>query len=206
MSQPVHAPWTAEQVQALNDYQQRGKMHPFTCGAEHATGVSPVLDATASGWICPDPECTYTQTWAWSHMLDFAAGIRDAARQAAGQPAAAVTGATATCRYCGHGITYEPLFRDGREPNENVWSHTGSGSARCSTRPVGWAAEQWPIATPASRDTEPAAGQPATQQLTDRFLAECDAMEQAMANGHASLSRLREHIARIRRVADEAAR
>lgn len=29
-------------------------------------------------------------------------------------------------------------------------------------------------------------------------LAECDAMEQAMADGHASLNRLRDHIARIR--------
>lgn len=33
---------------------------------------------------------------------------------------------------------------------------------------------------------------------------ECDAMEQAMANGHASLSRLREHIGRIRAALDEA--
>lgn len=42
--------------------------------------------------------------------------------------------------------------------------------------------------------------------LTSHARAECDAMEQAMANGHASLSRLREHIARIRRMVDEAAR
>ncbi|MDX3232961.1 hypothetical protein [Streptomyces sp. ME19-01-6] len=35
-----------------------------------------------------------------------------------------------------------------------------------------------------------------------RVRAECDAMEQAMADGHASLSRLREHIGRIRAAVD----
>ncbi|MER7908263.1 hypothetical protein [Streptomyces sp. NPDC096068] len=70
MTDPIHAPWTTEQVQALNEFQQRGGMHPFTCGAEHTSGRSPVLDATHSGWICPDPKCAYTQDWAHAFMAE----------------------------------------------------------------------------------------------------------------------------------------
>ncbi|MFJ3200968.1 hypothetical protein [Streptomyces sp. NPDC086989] len=66
MTEPITAPWTSEQVQALNDYQERGDMHPYTCGALHPSGRSPVLDATHSGWVCPDPACGYTQDWAWA--------------------------------------------------------------------------------------------------------------------------------------------
>jgi len=66
MTEPITAPWTSEQVQALNDYQERGDMHPYTCGALHASGRSPVLDATHAGWICPDPDCGYVQDWAWN--------------------------------------------------------------------------------------------------------------------------------------------
>ncbi|MFF4746823.1 hypothetical protein [Streptomyces sp. NPDC001268] len=65
----ISAPWTSEQVQALNDYQERGQMHPFTCGGgPHRLGRSPLLDAAHSGWICPDPDCDYTQDWAWDFM------------------------------------------------------------------------------------------------------------------------------------------
>ncbi|MFB7162295.1 hypothetical protein [Streptomyces sp. NPDC056242] len=65
----INAPWTSEQVDALNRYQQAGRMHPFTCGALHTSGQSPVLNATDSGWICPDPTCEYTQDWAHASML-----------------------------------------------------------------------------------------------------------------------------------------
>ncbi|MFH8813077.1 hypothetical protein ACH4GZ_38760 [Streptomyces hygroscopicus] len=41
------------------------------------------------------------------------------------------------------------------------------------------------------------------EQRLDRVLAECDAMEQAMANGHASLHRLHEHISQIRSAASD---
>ncbi|MTE20294.1 hypothetical protein F0L17_14485 [Streptomyces sp. TRM43335] len=44
------------------------------------------------------------------------------------------------------------------------------------------------------------------QQRLKRVLAECDAMEQAMVRGHASLSVLREHIDRIRAAAEETRR
>ncbi|MFE6785148.1 hypothetical protein ACFVFF_23115 [Streptomyces sp. NPDC057680] len=84
MTDIVRAPWNSEQVQALNDYQERGRREPRICGSDqHKTGRSPLLDATHSGWICPDPACTYTSDWEWRSTVDYAAGIRDAARTAA---------------------------------------------------------------------------------------------------------------------------
>lgn len=70
MTNLINAPWTSEQVDALNRFQQEGGMHPFTCGALHSSGQSPVLDATHSGWICPDSSCEYTQDWAHAFMAD----------------------------------------------------------------------------------------------------------------------------------------
>jgi hypothetical protein len=69
----IHAPWSAEQVTALNAFQHHGRMHPFTCGATHASGQSPVLVATNSGWVCPDPQCVYRQDWAHAFMAQGAA-------------------------------------------------------------------------------------------------------------------------------------
>ncbi|MFE0353631.1 hypothetical protein ACFW2I_09065 [Streptomyces nigra] len=66
----IHAPWSAEQVTALNAFQHYGRMHPFTCGAEHASGQSPVLVATNGGWVCPDPQCVYRQDWAHAFMAE----------------------------------------------------------------------------------------------------------------------------------------
>lgn len=66
----IRAPWTAEQVTALNAFQQRGGMHPFTCGGDHAPG-SPALVAYADGWRCPQPygeACDYRQDWAHAFM------------------------------------------------------------------------------------------------------------------------------------------
>lgn len=57
----MQAPWTPAEVEALNEYQRRGEMHPFTC----ANGCG-VLEATESGWRCP---CGYTQAWAWTWMV-----------------------------------------------------------------------------------------------------------------------------------------
>ena len=67
----IRPPWTAEQVAALNMFQRRGGMHPFTCGGEHTTG-SPMLVAREDGWHCPDPYhegCDYTQDWAHAWMV-----------------------------------------------------------------------------------------------------------------------------------------
>jgi len=67
----VHAPWTTEQVAALNRFQQNGDFHPFTCGGNrqdefHLDGEG-VLLATENGWVCP--YCDYTQDWALAFMM-----------------------------------------------------------------------------------------------------------------------------------------
>jgi hypothetical protein len=78
MTDLIHAPWTAEQVTALNAFQHHGRMHPFTCGATHASGQSPVLVATNSGWVCPDPQCVYRQDWAHAFMAAPAVSVPSA--------------------------------------------------------------------------------------------------------------------------------
>lgn len=69
-SDKIYAPWPAEVVAQLNQYQAEGFFHPFTCGAgqagAHAGGVS--LVATGEGWHCPLSSCNYTQDWAWTFM------------------------------------------------------------------------------------------------------------------------------------------
>ena len=69
MTEKIRAPWTSEQVEALNRFQQRGGMHPFTCGLDRH-GNAKVLIATEYGWRCPDDECDYTQDWAHAFMAD----------------------------------------------------------------------------------------------------------------------------------------
>jgi hypothetical protein len=67
MSEQVEAPWTEEQVAALNDWQRLGYVHEFTCGGENCREA---LVASLAGWTCPRPDCTYTQSWAWDFMMD----------------------------------------------------------------------------------------------------------------------------------------
>ena len=62
----VKAPWTAEQVDALNRHQRAGFMHPFTCPG-HEGGGDRDLIATRRGWICC--HCAYTQEWAHEFMF-----------------------------------------------------------------------------------------------------------------------------------------
>ncbi|MCI3277594.1 hypothetical protein [Streptomyces cylindrosporus] len=72
MADTIRAPWTSEQVDALNAFQERGGMHPFTCGGEHTPG-SPVLVAREDGWHCSDPYdegCGFTQDWAHAFMAN----------------------------------------------------------------------------------------------------------------------------------------
>lgn len=67
----TQAPWTPEQVASLTGFQQRGSMHPFTCGRDEcrrATGSEP-LTATVGGWVCP--HCDYRQDWAHAWMADW---------------------------------------------------------------------------------------------------------------------------------------
>lgn len=65
-SYQIHAPWTDEQVNALNRYQEEGRGHPFT-GERHQDGGECVLIATKDGWVrcCGD---SIIQTWAWDFM------------------------------------------------------------------------------------------------------------------------------------------
>jgi hypothetical protein len=66
---PIRAPWTNEQVSALNRYQRDGWMHPFNCPNEHP-GDHRKLTAIDRGWRCPEPGCDYRQDWAHAFMAD----------------------------------------------------------------------------------------------------------------------------------------
>lgn len=68
MMDVVLAPFNDAQVEQLNRYQASGVMHEFTCGRPHPAHVT--LVATNDGWVCPDPECGYTQNWAHAFMAD----------------------------------------------------------------------------------------------------------------------------------------
>lgn len=62
----IRAPWSEQQVKALNESQQNPLFHPYTCGNEdkalsHERGG--ILVATAEGWVCL--ECDYRQNWAY---------------------------------------------------------------------------------------------------------------------------------------------
>ena len=60
----MKAPWTPEQVAALNAHQQRDDFHPYTCGNDSR---HPVLRATPDGWVCD--ACDYRQDWAHDLLL-----------------------------------------------------------------------------------------------------------------------------------------
>ena len=61
----ISAPWTPDQVDALNEQQLRQDRHPYTCpGGNGPLCAKRDLVATPDGWIC---ECgRYTQDWAWA--------------------------------------------------------------------------------------------------------------------------------------------
>lgn len=62
----IKSPWDSETVDRLNEWQQSGLVHPYTCGKrrtdEHHLDGEGVLKATTDGWVCPF--CDYTQDWA----------------------------------------------------------------------------------------------------------------------------------------------
>lgn len=68
MSQII-APFTAQQCEKLNQWQQRNDVHPFTCpnrgDGKHTDGGG-ILIAGPRGWVCP--YCDYEQTWAHGFM------------------------------------------------------------------------------------------------------------------------------------------
>jgi hypothetical protein len=59
----IDAPFSPDQVYALNRFQNAGITHPFTC-IFHSDEP---LVAQTDGWHCPI--CPYHQTWAWKEML-----------------------------------------------------------------------------------------------------------------------------------------
>lgn len=64
----IKSPFTEDQVKNLNDYQQSGVFHPFTCGNPDCREI---LVATKDGWFCPVENCDYTQDWAHEAMCNF---------------------------------------------------------------------------------------------------------------------------------------
>lgn len=80
----INAPFTKEQVERLNEYQTKGRFHPFTCigqmkEQENENGKftertrsecpnSGTLIATEEGWVCPCGE--YKQSWAHEFMAE----------------------------------------------------------------------------------------------------------------------------------------
>jgi hypothetical protein len=69
----IFAPFTVEQVEALNRYQQEQWMHPFTCGNRdeghgELWGDTGTLIATVRGWVCLFCDCT--QEWAYAFMAE----------------------------------------------------------------------------------------------------------------------------------------
>lgn len=132
-----------------------------------------------------------------------AAGIRDTARQATGQPVCVhPEGYEGECPCTTGCVCCKATPAAGQPATQQTDRATvlREEVASLFRQPPG--AERLGDATPGEIADAVAAVFKGHQAA---ILAECDAMEQAMANGHASLSRLREHIARIRRVADEAA-
>lgn len=73
---PINAPFTPEQVERLNAFQQAGRIHPFTCCSDGPADQCErrlrksegLLIATPEGWVCP---CgAYRQTWAHGFMAN----------------------------------------------------------------------------------------------------------------------------------------
>lgn len=72
MSDKVNTPFSEEHVKKLNEYQNSGRFHPYTCDRKAETcevhqeprdySKDGVLIATTEGWICPCGK--YKQNWA----------------------------------------------------------------------------------------------------------------------------------------------
>lgn len=69
--QRIEAPFTPEQVEALNRWQGSHHVHPFTCPADGTRGSKRhsdrrILVAHEHGWTCE--WCGYRQLWAHDFM------------------------------------------------------------------------------------------------------------------------------------------
>ena len=57
------APWTDEQIELLQSWQDSEVVHPYTCGnCDPPLRDEEPLVPTPQGWVCP--HCDYTQDWA----------------------------------------------------------------------------------------------------------------------------------------------
>lgn len=59
----IKAPFTQDQVNHINEFQESGLVHPFTCPND-----SSVLLAHCAGLECPN--CDYMQDWVHDVMAD----------------------------------------------------------------------------------------------------------------------------------------
>ena len=78
----IKSPFTKEEVDKLNKFQNSGEFHPFTCDrvsqkCETKTSKKEgILIATEMGWICPCGE--YKQYWAHDFMIkDITNGLKN---------------------------------------------------------------------------------------------------------------------------------
>ena len=62
-----YTPWTPEEVKSLQQYQDDGFAHPYTCICDGDNGHHPNLIPTIDGWMCP--KCDYKQDWFHSMAL-----------------------------------------------------------------------------------------------------------------------------------------
>jgi hypothetical protein len=71
--QTTEAPWSDDQVGALNDWQRNKRFHPFTCPGDYpGCAKRRELIATRDGWVCA---CgNYRQGWAHGLMAGDAHG------------------------------------------------------------------------------------------------------------------------------------
>ncbi len=76
----IEAPWTDENVAALNRQQNDARFHPYTCG----NNSNHILEATKNGWICPVEGCDYTQSWS---LQPFTQPLKEREKETAPPPA-----------------------------------------------------------------------------------------------------------------------
>lgn len=67
MSDLITAPWTAEQVANLNEYQRCGMAHPYTAGHRNEDGSAIKFIATPGGWVEREGG-SVVQTWAHENI------------------------------------------------------------------------------------------------------------------------------------------
>jgi hypothetical protein len=67
----AHPIFKEDEILSLNEYQTKGRFHPFTCGTKekHKKGDGENLVASKTGWSCP--HCDYRQFWAHEFMKDW---------------------------------------------------------------------------------------------------------------------------------------